>query len=1574
MINYCCRRIIMHVFLGLCAAHPLYLVAQQKSKQQTPKQAVIQGKPVLPKAPRPTAQVAKVRALGRKAVIGKNVSKQESDAFAKAEAENLKELSDALLEKESPTEDIEVSPSFSKQVAERFAGLREKLSDATESIASKQNLVKTVNRELTQERKFGFEFPVLGKGFFELEPDMYSEAIKMHIRFEKDGKTKLEIKPVILDSMKLEMVAGKLKNSQLHNNPVKIFGEDATIDLKSIDLGSGNILNKIVFRVTFKKPLKKKLPFINEDLIISKGFLTLTAWGSYPVTLTAITTFRGQKVRILLLYSPQSKLTAAIRVKNMELKNLIPQVAGTPLEKMKITQGTVYADLWVPGPTVYDGEMHIPEDDPAREIRIEAELEKMPEISVDEYIEDVDPEVLSEETSLDITDDITTDLTADAAKPVVPFPADSDSAVPETMVTSTSLDKAAESLISDVPEAEDAVEPEPAEYTPTESYDDSAFADTAPSEEFSAPDLVYPSDTEINPEIIAEETPDLATTEDKGPISLEEELAEEAAAEGQPCDLLNDPCCREKDESGKIELDTSFSLDCRISRYYTEINVGANDFIIPHVGPVASATLTLYLQRSGVAREDVGLRTNLKKKTLKRTDSSLRLDLSCVPIRDIGVLENGMIQIQLNPAQKEKDGRELYTVVRGRLELNGRMRLQCGSLGRLPIDVLATITRKGLIFTGKLDFCEKYAELEESESGHIETEQRCLKNNLTYGGLTLENVRVIYGYPPYTAEELHQRETQRAMRQEIRSMATDRRNAIRQARDDRRNGVTSDSSVTKLAASKSISTTVIRKADTRKQLSIIATAKLWGLRLIATIGLQPDAKNAHKRKLSFNARGVLKDFQPFKYVPGAKNIPGLRDIKFGEISVELGINNSRGRPRPTVKLGGAVTLFGMLLRANCKFVVNKKGQPGVFIYTLPQPQQSLTDIIPVLQNDFFRNITCCNSKFALTTVAEIDTSSFTPDEEIELSGFNLSTIRKGVAFEANVPFTGTLDPVGKWLGLNKPPTASEKKRMDEEAQEREGARKRGEKLPPLNFCSGTQNMFRILANINLANPSFSEFRIGVTRRKLRQFSATSNYAQPKQSTTGRPTTSKYSYATTRFSDESLQPMIKSTDQSVINLQAQQKMEKEKQDREARKTSAAEKPAQPVIELDQVEIFFLGDVTRPSMGVAVGLLVRPTPEELLRLKGSVELSPKDVTIGAQMLGTWHNAFTLQGWELSNVAFLIGFLYGVPMPVRLGGAASLKVRKDFDIGFKFLADADITGMGFEGNISRVITILDLINIFLKATKFPLPPAVQNMPMPLEITNAYVKYAPKDLRIGEQILERGFAIKADVNILGKPGKIDVAIDDGGLKGMGTLEKINWENILKVTSADGKGDPRIDMEISFDRQNFLITGLINIANIIEQSTFIEISASGFKLDCIGAIGKAAWHGKPLLMAQIKAETSGPLTNPQFILMIDLQQYFMQFIKEQANEQLAKASQAVEAELNHAQQEIDKINSVIATADNKIKDAERQVNGARDALKKIQEARTSVSQTFENAQRNVNTLKDKIKELDQWYQSLPTI
>lgn len=440
-------------------------------------------------------------------------------------------------------------------------------------------------------------------------------------------------------------------------------------------------------------------------------------------------------------------------------------------------------------------------------------------------------------------------------------------------------------------------------------------------------------------------------------------------------------------------------------------------------------------------------------------------------------------------------------------------------------------------------------------------------------------------------------------------------------------------------------------------------------------------------------------------------------------------------------------------------------------------------------------------------------------------------------------------------------------------------------------------------------------------------------------------------------------------------------------------------------MDGVEVFFVGDPLATAAGVAASIIFRPEPKQELYFKGSVEFSQTAVSIGAQMLGTWKNAFTLRGWDLSDVGLFLGFLYGSPIPTRLGGAGTLFIKhgstlipqkasatimpsslekkvgpieitspEDFSISTKFMADANLINLGFEGSVSRVITWYELIEICLRSMASRLSIDLSKVPSPLELKNVKVKYAPRDIKIGDQYLELGFGAKADFTLLGKKGKFDIHADFSGIKGFGTIEKIDIDNVLLITDAEGKGDPKVDIELSFDRQSFLITGRILLAEFIEALAKMEVSSSGFMFDFMSAVGKTEFEGKPLLLAQVRGNSSGTLKNPNFTVSLDFQQNLKRFITQQVNQQLRVAEKAIEDALNLAQSELTRINAVSKQADAKITQARNQLQKARSSLKKIQQAQEDAQSKLKTARQNVESIKKEIRNLDTWYNSLPAV
>ncbi len=1408
-------------------------------------------------------------------------------------------------------------------------------------------------QEAVQERKFTFTLPVVGTASVQLMPDPLTKQIRLNITLSRDGKQIIKDRsPVILNEMQLSSYEHKLTGKLHKGNTVNVFGADATFRLKKLVLAeNGDLINKAIFSLEFKKSFKTKLPGINGTIEFKKAFLTLQDYGDAPVVLTARVTLFNKPIRLMLFFN-RDRVTLALQVKKLPLKSLIRATAETPLKQMQITRGRILADIWVPKADQSSDTIYIPEEDAARELRIEADLEKIP-LELDEAMDDVTPETLDTELAQEAAAEI---AATEPTKAAIPFSMNAETEpeqTPALQLTDTTLTPAQQAALNalsekDTPQAVALPELNDEDFAPEEPTDLSTIETP---DDLNKPDLMHPEDIELDQKAIEEALPDIDYVD-----TLE---ADDSSR--PPCDLA-DICCREPD----TELYPFYALQATISRRGIALCISASDLTIPKVGTVQSATIMMNIDREASRRDDLEVRPDLKQKTLKKLRTDLIIQVSCLPIKHIGYLEDGMISMELQQKQREKEDQTdlLYTVKSGRLHLVGTMRLKLPKLGKIPIIVDAILTKKGLMFTGKLDFCESWNTAERSETGYT-FEKTCKKNNLRYKGLSLDNVRITYGNPPLNAAEqaaLYEEKQQRLAIKEAKKAHITAAREIRAAQL-RGEEVSTEELQAVQRPQEQPSPERTNRFKREKALTITATTTLWGIKFIVTLMVVP-AIRAEDRDLVFSAKGIVKNFKPFKYIPGIRDIQKLRDVTMNELSAEIqwAMSSKRRKPMPTLKLMGAMALFGTIFRASCKWVVDKKGVPGLFIYTPPQKQQALSDLIPLLNSDFFRNITCCNSSIAISTVSGIDTSYFTPEELVELAPYRLETIRKGLLFMGDVPLSGSLERVGSWLGIVKKKTDDEKRAEQLQKERDDAARARGETVVK-NRCQTTQAQFRMLGNINVQNPSLSEFRIGIGKNKLKQFSSTA------VRTTTPNKTQKTIYSTgldSRFSTTALNPFNTSKvdtyapySRSSLALPTQ---------------TAPAKRKEPLIELDGIELFILGDVVRPSFGAAASILVRPTQNinDLLALKGAIEFGPTTATLGAQMLGTWRNAFSLRGWDLSNVAIILGFLYGSIIPTKLGGAAKLDVKKDFSADFKFMADADVTDMGFEGTISKTITLLDLIKFTLNALDVKLPSSISNLPMPLELYNTNIRYAPTDIRIGDQWLEAGFGFKTEFNLLGKNGKVDAHVNGAGLKALGTIEQINFLNLLKIAGSGGKGNPIVDIEASFERQKFLISGYMNIADIAKADALMELSASGFHFDIKSSIGETLFEGKPLLAAQIIGQSSGPIKNPQFKLSIDFQNYFADYIRREAIAGLKTAEKEVESALNAAQNEINTIASTINKADKEIQHAEAEVAKARSAVAKIAKAKEDAVKKIDKAQDQVNTIRKQIEELDRWYRSLP--
>ena len=139
----------------------------------------------------------------------------------------------------------------------------------------------------------------------------------------------------------------------------------------------------------------------------------------------------------------------------------------------------------------------------------------------------------------------------------------------------------------------------------------------------------------------------------------------------------------------------------------------------------------------------------------------------------------------------------------------------------------------------------------------------------------------------------------------------------------------------------------------------------------------------------------------------------------------------------------------------------------------------------------------------------------------------------------------------------------------------------------------------------------------------------------------------------------VQNKTKACDAATTNTPEQIKACKEKVKPECTADQATcEKNLNEVVRLNRVS----ANITfQPTFSVEAGLLIRPPmqKDKPIEAVGSMSFGIDTANISAYMRGTWHDAFGLKGWEMSDVAIRAGQKYGSPIPTELGGAGRIKI---------------------------------------------------------------------------------------------------------------------------------------------------------------------------------------------------------------------------------------------------------------------------------------------------------------------------
>lgn len=442
-------------------------------------------------------------------------------------------------------------------------------------------------------------------------------------------------------------------------------------------------------------------------------------------------------------------------------------------------------------------------------------------------------------------------------------------------------------------------------------------------------------------------------------------------------------------------------------------------------------------------------------------------------------------------------------------------------------------------------------------------------------------------------------------------------------------------------------------------------------------------------------------------------------------------------------------------------------------------------------------------------------------------------------------------------------------------------------------------------------------------------------------------------------------------------------------------------------------------------VATSLYFHPSRQEELKFAGKFIFKPFEIVNGipqpastevhAAMQGIWKNPFGLSDSSIADLALMVG-MNTPAAPNKLGGGGKFKIG-DFKANVYFAADTLIKDIALKAEVPEPTKLSELATKILKAYEINLG----NLQIPdPRIEHLQVEMAPKDVLIGDELIRQGFLLKGDFEMFGKKAYVHIMLrpptitGEGGFKIYGAIDPINIGNGLLTVEKSGKEfggtcfvptgkhscsvpdtkelqragqefikgkeiedqKPRIDIELTLKRQNFLISGSVNIANLFGSDTCMSIDNRGLNFMMEAGMrnrdGEVIMHNnKPLFLARLLANAD--FSKPDKMgLSIDFMQNLQEFIRDTADQAFRDAQREVVNGINKAQQEIGKIDGVIADAHKKFEEADRQFETAKKNLEDIKKAKSDVEAAFAKAKADVDSLSHQIKELDEWYDRLP--
>lgn len=392
---------------------------------------------------------------------------------------------------------------------------------------------------------------------------------------------------------------------------------------------------------------------------------------------------------------------------------------------------------------------------------------------------------------------------------------------------------------------------------------------------------------------------------------------------------------------------------------------------------------------------------------------------------------------------------------------------------------------------------------------------------------------------------------------------------------------------------------------------------------------------------------------------------------------------------------------------------------------------------------------------------------------------------------------------------------------------------------------------------------------------------------------------------------------------------------------------------------------------PAFSLILNMTVKPSSKDSpLNFRGEAGFSATSVLIKAMMAGLWKDPFGIKGFSVGNldlgleINFELLETAHIPKSVELAGEIDLSSDKKVIVAGKF--DTDFTDFAILGSYQGELTLLDIVNLF--ATKMGAKIPTKSIPH-IGIKDVEVRMAPKAVQVGPILIMKGTTIKGEIDILKEKAAVDFNIDVSGVTAKADMSKITLGPLIISAGkqADGKirqtkfGGPEIDIELTLEKQIFLVSGMLDLSGIFQESADISISSDGIQFAFDANIGP-----DKMFDASVVGKSSGAITDPDFKLTIDMKQKFTEYIQKAATDAINKVENEIKEKMEAAIKKVNSINDRIASDQKAIDDAEKAVKSAKDKIDSINSAIATSDKKIDEATQKVKSAKNAVDSINK--------